>query len=362
MSDAQLTPELRLAIECCSRCFSGSAVAEDPDLSIDWPAFLALCHFHRVEGLAHKGLMASGRDCPEFVRDALNAAAARVTAANLQARLDCGRLIERFKAVGINVLLLKGLALSVLAYGDPLLKAGIDIDLLVAPKDLDVAAAALRRLDYCLAAPSESPDDVVLIRWHREWKESLWLRRSPPSQIDLHTRVADHAHLIRSIDVSSPRQSVELGEGIAVPTLADDELFAYLTVHGASSAWFRLKWIADLAAYLTPLEASRTARLYTRSQELGAGRCAGQALLLAHFLFGTLHSNPDLLKCLQNDPATNRLFRRALHMLAVSAEPTERMMGTLPIHLTQFSLLPGARYKISELARQARKGILRARS
>ena len=59
-------------------------------------------------------------------------------------------------------------------------------------------------------------------------------------------------------------------------------------MHGASSLWFRLKWITDLAAILQPLSGSEIEHRYARSQELGAGRASGHALLLADTLYGTL--------------------------------------------------------------------------
>ena len=46
-----------------------------------------------------------------------------------------------------------------------------------------------------------------------------------------------------------------------MPTLADEPLYAYLCVHGASSAWFRLKWIADLNALLAGRTAEEIAAL-----------------------------------------------------------------------------------------------------
>lgn len=50
--------------------------------------------------------------------------------------------------------------------------------------------------------------------------------------------------------MESARQLVEVACGIELPTLARDEPSAHLCVHGASSAWFRLKWITDLAALI----------------------------------------------------------------------------------------------------------------
>ena len=83
--------------------------------------------------------------------------------------------------------------------------------------------------------------------------------------VELHRRLADSLELIPGIGVGSPRQEVEVAPGVVLPTLAPDELFAYLCVHGASSAWFRLKWVTDLAALLCDCTAAEIARLYERS-------------------------------------------------------------------------------------------------
>jgi hypothetical protein len=155
---------------------------------------------------------------------------------------------------------------------------------------------------------------------------------------------------------------VEVGNGISLPTLARDELFAYLAVHGASSAWFRLKWISDFAAIVHGCDAEELQRLYRRSQELRAGRSTGQALLLADHLFGTMAEAPALREELSRDRMTAWLYRTALRQLTSDpGEPTESRGGTLPIHLAQFALMPGMGFKIAEFARQARQMLTRAR-
>ena len=138
--------------------------------------------------------------------------------------------------------------------------------------------------------------------------------------------------------------------------LATDELFAYLAVHGASSAWFRLKWISDFAALVHGRAGEEIVRLYRRSQELGAGRAAGQALLLTDSLFDTLQLAPHLRSELMSDRATRSLYHAALRLVTgAPREPTATRAGTLTIHWTQFLLLPGLAYKLSELKRQARR-------
>jgi hypothetical protein len=364
MSAQDLSAELQLALNCCARCFRGNDATEiSLAAAIDWPQFLELARFHRIQGLASKALSRPADiRTPEWVCATLSAEASQVLAANLQAKVESRRLVERFEAKGIEILFLKGLTLSAIAYDDPFRKSGIDIDILVDPADMLDAAGILRGMGYGLSIPRSTSSEAELRRWHGGWKESVWIKSTPPLQVDLHTRAADHAWLIPSIEVHSSRQLIDIGDGIRLPTLARDELFAYLAVHGASSAWFRLKWISDVAALVHGCSPREIERLYDRSQEVGAGRSAGQSLLLADRLFGTLQHNPSLAERLRSDAATNLLFRAALRMLLRGpVEPTERRLGTFVIHWTQLLLLPSAGYAASEFVRQASSQFHRAR-
>jgi hypothetical protein len=189
-------------------------------------------------------------------------------------------------------------------------------------------------------------------------KESAWVRKDPELHVDLHTRLADNSRLIPDIGLNSPPQLVEVVRDVRLPTLRTDELFAYLCVHGASSAWFRLKWITDVAALLHRRGADEIERLYQRSQELGAGRAATQALLLADALYGTLATNRSLRESLSRERAGSWLARAVLNRLSSPPdEPTSRPLGTALIHWSQFFLLPGIGFKASELVRQVRTAI-----
>lgn len=342
--------EFALALDCCRWNFR-SERAEPIGIakSIDWGRFLQLARFHGIEGLAWNSLKTA--TLPDEIGAALKKAASAIAANHLRASSESQRIFAKFQAEGVPILFLKGVTLARLAYRDPTAKAAIDVDVLVDPTDLAETAGLLRQCGYRLVAPRESPDDRVLRAWHRSWKESVW---ADGLQLDLHTHTADNRRLIPSITVHSPRQTVDVGGGVRLPTLADDELFAYLSVHGASSAWFRLKWIADFAGFLQGRQAATIDRMHRRSQELGAGRASGQALLIADALFGTLNGNTALREALEADRAARDLARSALRQLTGEpVEPTSRRGGTLNIHRTQFALLPGLSYKLTELSRHA---------
>ena len=142
-------------------------------------------------------------------------------------------------------------------------------------------------------------------------------------------------------------------------TLDEQELFAYLCVHGASSAWFRLKWVCDLAALLHGKDHEQIERLYDQSLQLGAGRAAAQALLVADSVFGI--SAPDTLRQrLRADRLNRWLANIALRQLMDEREPLDRALGTFWIHSTQLVLLSGAANMASELARRVRTVVGRA--
>jgi hypothetical protein len=234
------------------------------------------------------------------------------------------------------------------------LKMGWDIDLLVPPEELDAAAAALESAGYRLDLPAGPRAREGLELFHRYAKESVWKSADASLTVELHTALSDNPALLRGVGPHSPEQRVEVAKGRFLPTLRGDELFAYLTVHGASSAWFRLKWIADVAALLGRTPPAEIERLYRRSIELGAGRAAAQALLLCERLFDT-PVPPALAAELRSVRSNRWLLAVALRMLAGRSLATELhhlRLGTLYIHVMQLGLLPGLGFKLGEFGRQ----------
>jgi hypothetical protein len=316
---------------------------------MDWNRLLNLARRQRVQGLAWNALAQNADRISDAVKESLSTDARSIAATNLAIAAECRELLQTFQEARVPLLFVKGLTVGSLGYRSPPLKMGWDIDLLIDPNDLKPAAKMLSRLGYTLRLPTNLAD---LQGWHKQSKESVWYK-DDCFNVELHTRLADNQRLIPTIDVHSPRQLVDVAPGVSLPTLAEEELIAYLAVHGASSAWFRLKWISDFAALVEGRTGEEVGRLYRRSQDLGAARASGQALLLADILFGTLSPAPALREELSNRWETRLLCRTALRMMTKTiAEPTEQPLGTLPIHWSQLLLKAGLPYKLSEARRQ----------
>lgn len=359
-AQVDFSPELRFLVSCCRACFVGAASHPlSLPRGLDWERVVRLARFHRVQGLAWKAISSADIAIPSEISAGLMGDAMAIAAANLQAARQCQALLAESKGANLPVVFLKGLALGVLAYGSPGLKAGVDVDLLVAAEHIQRAGDLLETQGYCLIVPKENSRS--LSQWHRVRKESLWFEPRSGLYLDLHTSVADNPKLIPTIGVASPTRDVDIGNGIALPTLQVSENFAYLAVHGASSAWFRLKWISDFTALLAGLSPQELEQLYRRSQQLCAGRAPAQALLLSHQLFGTLADSPALKAELLSHSANRLLYRAALTQLTGRSEPiepTSRPLGTARIHWTQFLLLPGIGFKASEFVRQAKAALV----
>ncbi len=148
---------------------------------------------------------------------------------------------------------------------------------------------------------------------------------------------------------------VAIAEGQVLRTLGDDDLFVYLCLHGARHAWSRLKWLADLAAWLSQKSPQDVERLYRRAETSGVGRASAQALLLCNQLLD-LPLAPGFADGLRRNAINRLLIAIALRSMAGAGgtrQIDDRWTGNLAIHLSHFLLAPGPRIWWEELRSKA---------
>jgi hypothetical protein len=250
----------------------------------DWSCFLRVVKRHRVVGLVHTALLSACVELPSPVAQELASGALRIARQNLVLVAETVRLQRALDAACIPVMVLKGVSLAQLAYGSLNSKHARDIDLLVPPDRAEAALQLIERESYALSSPAERLSEAqrrAVVRYGREFE---LVRHGSNLLVELQWRVAYNPLLLKGIDAYSSTQNVSLADGASIRTLTEEDLFAYLCVHGAYHAWSRLKWLADVNALIAANETGIT-RLYRHAQGRGAGPCAGQALLLCHRLF-----------------------------------------------------------------------------
>lgn len=319
----------------------------------DGEALLAYARRHRIQGLVWDSLAGLPGLIEEAPAAALAEDARGVNARNLATAAALGQLQAAFGSAGVDVLHLKGLALASLCYRHPMAKAGWDIDVLVASPTLREAAVALGGLRYRCLLP---PDARGLDRWHRRRIESVWIRPGDEMAVELHTRLSPSPALIPDIGMASPRQEASVA-GRRLETLADAPLLAYLAVHGANSLWFRLKWLADFAAFADRL-GERLDAVAGEAAGLKVGRCLRLAFRLSARVFGT--AIPP--SCADMPDTVDRwLFGAALDQLVgknAMIEPTGERLGTMPIHAAGLLLGGTTGFLVKDAARRGRDALL----
>ena len=353
MAPAGLSRETMLAAACCRwppSSESDAAIRDAASGSIDWDFFLGEVGRHRIHALVWAGLRHAGVDVPAHVGDALSRASAGISFANLRHAAEEARLFRAFQDSGVDLLFVKGTTGAVLAFGSLAIKAAWDIDLLVAPADSERACALLAGLGYERRVPDSARSETQCRRWLDHSKEMLWINPALGIAVELHVALVDNPHLLGQVGMSAPRQIVRHGQALALPTLATEELAAYLCVHGTRHLWARLKWLADLGA-LIETAGLDCERLYRSSVALGAGRSVALALLLCNRFFGV--PLPGRLAAeLRADRGLIALERRTLAAIAEregrlddaeSASQALRRMAAL------FLIKPSWRYRLAEL-------------
>jgi hypothetical protein len=352
MTGDAFAPEFLLAAACCRWPPSedrNTAVRTAAEGVADWDQFLWLVKRQRVIGLVHNALLSAGIELPPVVGEEIARLSQHIVRRNLILAGETVRLQRSLEAANIPVLVLKGIALAQLAYGSVTTKQTRDIDLLVSP---DRAEASLRILEgegYTLSSPAEHLNAMqrrALVRYAREVE---LFHRGNEILVELQWRAADNPLLLKGVDANSPTQTIALSNAVSVRTLAQDDLFAYLCVHGARHSWSRLKWLADLNA-LTSAGDADIGRLYRHAQQIGAGLCAAQALLLCQRLFA-LRPPDGLADEMQANDRAIRLT--AIALAAMTAPHAETavdagFVGVLRVVRTQFLLGQGWRFYVAQ--------------
>jgi hypothetical protein len=316
----------------------------------DWERVVRIATRHRVMGLVYRGCQRAGVPVPaDVLREQAEATAAQ-TRQTMAFALESVRLQRLFREAGVDVLFLKGVALTMLAYGDFSLRHAKDIDLLISLENNEPASELLRQAGYLPRFSKEkmSPEQYSL--WLKHSKGMEWFHPGKGIELEMHWRLTDMPTLVRDLLRSDRRQEVSVGSGAALTTLDTEHLFAFLCVHGAAHGWSRLKWLADVHALLPQGRPVEIERLYRRSAELGARRAAGQALLLCQELLG-LELGDRLRRELEDDWVVCLLKWTALVTILRSGSEREiydMEFGTTFVYLSRFLLANGWQFLVSE--------------
>jgi hypothetical protein len=353
MTRHALSPEFRLAAACAiwpPSEYRDEAIRVAIAAGVDWPRFVRLTARHRILGLVRDGLTRARPDLPPEIARRFNAQAEKVVRRNLAMAAECVRLLHVFGKAGVPIVFLKGAPLAIFAFGNVGLRSSQDIDLLVSPDALPAAIALLGEAGYRRYNPPPDIGDDMLRLLMPLRKDFGFAHLSTGMIIELHWRLFQNPHAMVGASIVQSSRTVRLSAGAELRTLGDEDLFAYLCMHGACHWWNRLQWLADINALLTATDRG-IVQLIGAATSRGAGRAADQALLLCNRLFAT--SLPTtLLRKSKNSAVMHWLEATALAAMTSDQgehEPRDARFGTTRGSLSTLLLIPSWRYRLAEL-------------
>lgn len=268
------------AFDLVCACLAPGVQALPDAAAVDPGLLVRVAKRHQVSALVAARLEEAGQAVPDALARQAEAARRRAlrqmgTALGLAETLECR---------GIPVVLLKGVALSQQAFGSPLLRGAVDIDLLVRAEDVAAAWQTLADAGWRQVNPPTPLAGARLALFCRAAKDSLHRRPQTGQVLELHWRLSDEMAEPLMPPVAA-LERLTLAPGRSVAVLDDAALFLYLCTHGAAHGWARIKWLADVAALLHR-SPDGGKKLWSHAAGAGGRTAAGSAVILAQELFG----------------------------------------------------------------------------
>jgi hypothetical protein len=324
------------------------AAASEP---LDWVRFLRVANRHQVIGLVYEGLTQARPDIPPEIANQIRTQAMALVREGLAMAREARRIQCLFEGSDLPVVFVKGPALAVLAFGNLGLRSGQDIDILIPYEALPEATALILRAGYCRFDPPANISDAKLQLLMPLRKDLGFVHPATGRRIELHWRLFLNPYAMDESSFMAASRIVPLSRAATLRTLGEDDLFAYLCMHGALHWWNRLKWLADVNALLAAAPVGRVERLVRAAEAKGVERAASQALLLCHRLFDTRFP----IK-----PVATLKQRRDVRWLAATAlnamskgegehDPHQVLFGTTRGSLSTFLLKSSLNYRLGEL-------------
>ena len=239
-------------------------------------------------------------------RDLLAATARAAAARALAASTELAGVVAALTVAGVESIAYKGPALAADAYGSAELRPCNDLDVVVAPERVELAAAALAPAGYAPTGGASWREAAGAHDWQGHVALSATGRTLP---VELHWRFCDRklAWNPPIVDVIARSATITIaGTQIRVPELHDQLLLVLL--HAARHGWDRLEPLACVAALLQ--RGSNGETLINRARAVGGLRACLVGLALTRLAFG-VHLPVGVANAIADDRTLRGLLERA---------------------------------------------------
>lgn len=225
---ASLHPEEEI-LWSCARTWRSPNLPAASD-RVNWGRAVEIAQSNRAQRLLHRVLWDTGlmEEVPPAACETLQQDVIKLTRDADRMSTALGEYLDRAAERGIETVVLKGLAVSINVYGDPVMRPGGDIDLLVRRGDVDASLGILDEMDIGQHWPNLLHD-----RYYEQ--HHLHLQRCTEDLriwFEIHWAL-DHPYTLLTIDYDALMDRTTPGEllGHPVNELAPPDLLLSLAVH-----------------------------------------------------------------------------------------------------------------------------------
>jgi hypothetical protein len=221
---------------------------------------------------------------PQVAVDDLRGHAAQQRMIALGCAVATRESVASLGAAGIDVLAIKGAALSLLSTGDVAARGAGDIDLWVRPEQVRAAVEALKAIGFLPHESTILPDATTWRGRYAQWAdfELTLMREGLP--LDLHWQLAGVRGDLPTFDVAWRRHIKVDFAGTEVPTLGAEDSFLHVCAHAHRDGWRWMRSLVDIDR-LARLNDPRDARLRSR-------RAVQLSAVITHDATGSEHLRP----------------------------------------------------------------------
>ena len=260
---------------------------------------------HGVAGLLCRALLAlPDAEVPEDIREAARLHLANVEAEGAERARQTFDVLDTLAADGIATVPFKGVALAAMAHADAALRPSRDIDVLVREGEMARAVASLAKLGY---RPRDTFSARITRASHASYGQDILFARGR-LPVEPHWAFAPGSYAV-DLDLDGLwRRTIALPiAGRTVRALSPEDALLVACLHGAKEKWWRLLWVADVAALMHRHPALDWSAIAQRAADAGVLRILRLGLGLARTLF-SVRLPEDLADAIERDEACRRLI------------------------------------------------------
>jgi hypothetical protein len=321
IAKSAVSREAEFLVAGVRRFFHPEDPSPDPS-GLDFGELMRLSSAHAVTPLLYRAL--ASVPLADHVARSFRLALEENTRWNLALSAELCRLAELFNQHAIAFVPLKGPLLSQQLYGDLSMRASVDLDWLVHPRDVLRVRDVLIAEGYRVASALHWPCDSACLRCREE--EISLLDESRSLNVDLHWRILP-SYFASAFDYVEVWQSLTSTAfcGRTIPSLRPEDLLLLLCAHGAKHGFERVGWICDIASCLKAFPNLRWPEVMAASARAGTTRELLMGLKIAEDLLGV-----PLPPSLPEDPVVGKLVTLV----------RKRVLAAAPIPTPESELIP----------------------